>query len=163
VVKALDRHGQEQQHDATGLLAARFSTRWIIWTAHCSSTAPRHQARLDRPPDSKALARRPMVERLRLVFFGTAAFAVRRSTHSSPIATHRGGRRHPAGSAARPRPPGVDAPVRRGRSPPPAVLQPERLKDQAFLDSLTPGTRTWASSRPTEDLTDPSWRRRGSA
>ena len=76
--------------------------------------AARHQARSDRAQDPEADARRQMVsdaDALRIVFFGTPAFAVPTLDALLALAPPGRRRRDAAGSAARPRP--EDRPTRR--------------------------------------------------
>jgi hypothetical protein len=67
----------------------RSSTRWIIWTAHCSWIACAAEARHHRPEDSQVDTRRQMVTTagLRVVFFGTPTSPFPRSTPFSNRAT----------------------------------------------------------------------------
>src|SRR5581483_4358437 len=99
----------------------------------------RREARSDRAQDQEADARRQMVDapRLRIVFFGTPAFAV--PTLDALIAS-----RHPVAAVVtqpdRPRGRGhkvADAPVKaRAAAAGIPVLQPERMKDPALLAQL---------------------------
>ena len=111
VVKGLDRDGAAHAGRRHGPAGARVSARDGSPRRHAvRRSAARHQARSDRAQDPQADARGQMVSggaALRIVFFGTPAFAV--PTLDALLASrHRGRRRrHPARSAARPRPAGV--------------------------------------------------------
>ena len=80
VVKGLDRHGERAAARRHRTAGARLSARDGSSRRHAVRRSPaRHQARPDRPADPEADARRQMVDRarrLRVVFFGTPAFAV---------------------------------------------------------------------------------------
>src|SRR5262249_58663955 len=102
-------------------------------------SAARHQARPHRPQNTQAHARRQMVAagNLRIVFFGTPEFAV--PTLDALLAS----RHQVVGVVTQPdRPRGrgqktSDAPVKaRALAAGAPILQPERMKDPAFMDAL---------------------------
>jgi peptide deformylase len=123
--------GQEHIVEGKDLLAALSSTRWI-WTACSSRPGSRHQARSHRQEDPEADTRRKMVKPatpLRIVFFGTPAFAVP-TLHALLSSRH-----VVVGVVTQP-----DRPRGRGQRPQPSPVkqlaathgsgrQPERLRD----------------------------------
>ena len=133
----------EQTIEGTGLLARAFQHEMDHLDGTLFVDRLRgHQARPDRPQDPEA-DRAPAngsgtPAACGIVFFGTPAFAVPTLEALLALAPPRRRRRDAAGSAARPRPaasPTRRSRRRRSRSGVP-VLQPERLQDPAFLDSL---------------------------
>ena len=138
VVKGLDRPGTEQTHEGTGPPRARVPARDGPPRRHAlRRSSARHQTRSDRAQDSQALPRGQMVNTLRIVFFGTPEFAV-------PTLDALLGSPHPVVAVVtqpdRPRGRGrhtTAAPVKaRALAAGVPVLQPERMKDPAFLEGL---------------------------
>ncbi len=141
VVRASIATASEQTIEGTGLLARAFQHEMD----HLDGTLFVDRLRgikrdLIVRQDPEAEARRQMVTAppLRIVFFGTPAFAVPTLAGAARLAARRRRRRVAAGSAERARAAG------RRRPPTKAValahgvpvLQPERLRDEAFLEPM---------------------------
>ena len=138
VVKGLDRNGDEQQVEGIGAAGARVSARDGSSRRHAVRRSPaRHQARPDRPQDQEAHARGQMVTRPSASSSSARPPSrCRRSRRCSRRAAHASSASSPSriGRAAAARSVS-DAPVKaRALDAALPVLQPDRMKDPAFLD-----------------------------
>ena len=159
VVRALDRTGQNAHRSKrTACWRAPSSTKSTISMDAVPRPVARTEARHDHAPHPQAAAHREVVMPLRVVFFGTPAFAVpsllAMAATAHPVVAVVTQPDRPRGRGQKVSPvPVKDAAAQLGLP----ILQPDRLKDAASA-TLRASLPTLASWSPTERFCRPSCR-----